>query len=165
MLTRRDDSSLVVYKLCDQVRGQNKAVVCFYFDFAARKEQSATNILGSLVKQMVRGMERIPDEILTAFQEQEKVIGGCGPQLVDLVKMLQTITSTRPTFVCIDALDECVGAQRVKVLNSLKHILDQCSQSSGAPVGPGGGTAKSPGRDGTTKCRPSSSLNFQDGRH
>ena len=41
----------------------------------------------------------------------------------------------------------------------------QCSQSSGAPVGPGGGTAKSPGRDGTTKCRPSSSLNFQDGRH
>ena len=40
----------------------------------------------------------------------------------------------------------------------------QCSQSSGAPVGPGGGTAKSPGRDGTTKCRPSSSLNFQDGK-
>ena len=112
-------------RLCDQVRGQNTAVVCFYFDFAARKEQSATNILGSLVKQMVRGMERVPDEISTMFQEQEKVIGGCGPQLVDLVKMLQTITSTRPTFVCIDALDECVGAQRVKVLNSLKHILDR----------------------------------------
>jgi len=33
------------------------------------------------------------------------------------------------------------------------------------PVGPGGGTAKSPGRDGTAKCSPSSSLNFQDGRH
>jgi len=34
----------------------------------------------------------------------------------------------------------------------------QCSQSSGAPVGPGGGTAKSPGRDGTAKRSPSSSL-------
>jgi len=41
----------------------------------------------------------------------------------------------------------------------------QCSQPSGAPVGPGGGTAKSPGRDGTAKRSPSSSLNFQDGRH
>ena len=111
-------------RLCDQVRGQNTVVLCFYFDFAARKEQSATNMLGSLVKQMVRGMERIPDEISTTFQEQEKAIGGCGPQLADLVKMLQTITSTRPTFVCIDALDECVGAQRVKVLNSLKQILE-----------------------------------------
>jgi len=41
----------------------------------------------------------------------------------------------------------------------------QCSQPSGAPVGPGGGTAKTPGRDGTAKCSPSSSLNSQDGRH
>ena len=50
-------------------------------------------------------------------------------------------------------------------LTSSRASSAQCSQSSGAPVGPGGGTAKSPGRDGTTKCRPSSSLNFQDGRH
>ena len=125
LLTHRDDSSLVVDRLCDEARGQNTAVTCFYFDFAARKEQSATNVLGSLVKQMVRGMERIPEEISTAFQEQEKAIGGCGPQLVNLVKMLQTITSTRPTFVCIDALDECVGVQRVKVLDSLKQILEK----------------------------------------
>ena len=34
----------------------------------------------------------------------------------------------------------------------------QCSQSSGAPVGPGGGTAKSPGRDGTAKRSSSSSF-------
>ncbi|KAG0136440.1 hypothetical protein HOY82DRAFT_624781, partial [Tuber indicum] len=30
---------------------------------------------------------------------------------------------------------------------------EQCSQPSGAPVGPGGGIAKSPGRDGTAKYR------------
>ena len=113
----------MVDTLCAQVRGPNTAITCFYFDFAARKEQSATNMLGSLVRQIVSGMERIPDEISTAFQKQKQAIGGCGPQLVDLVKMLQTITSTRPTFVCLDALDECVGVQRVKVLDSLKQIL------------------------------------------
>ena len=112
-------------RLCNQARGQNTAVTWFYFDFAARKEQSAINMLGSLVKQMVSGMERIPDEISTAFREQKKTIGGCGPELIDLVNMLYIITSTRPTFMCIDALDECVSVQRVKVLDSLKQILDR----------------------------------------
>jgi len=86
MLTRHDDSSLVVDRLCDLVRGQNTPVTCFYFDFAARMEQSATNMLGSLLKQMVSGIERVPEDIWTAFQEQKQAIGGCGPQLVDIVQ-------------------------------------------------------------------------------
>jgi len=125
MLTSHDDSSLVVDRLCNQTKGQNTLVTCFYFDFAARKEQSATNMLGSLLKQMVSGMERIPEEISRAFREQKQAIGGCGPQLVDIVKMLQGITSSQPSFICIDALDECVGVQRVRVLDSLKQILEK----------------------------------------
>ena len=69
MLTSRDDSSLVVDRLCDQTSGQNVAVLCFYLDFVARKEQCATNVLGSLLKQMGGGMERIPEEISRAFQQ------------------------------------------------------------------------------------------------
>ena len=125
MLINRDTSSLVVDKLCDQARGQNVAITCFYFDFAARKEQSATSMLGSLLKQMVSGMERVPDEISRAFKEQKMAIGGCGPQLADIVKMLQAISSSQPTFICIDALDECVGVQRFKVFDSLKQILEK----------------------------------------
>ena len=120
-------SSLVVDRLCDEAREQDAAVTCFYFDFAARKEQSATSMLGSLVKQMVGGMESIPEEISKAFKEQKKVIGGRAPQLIDIVKMLQAIASSQPTFICIDALDECVGLQRVKILNSLKKILEKSS--------------------------------------
>jgi len=125
MLINCDASSLVVDSLCDQARGQNVAITCFYFDFAARKEQSATSMLGSLLKQMVSGMERVSDEISRVFQEQKKVIGGCGPKLADIVKMLQAITSSQPTFICIDALDECVGAQRFRVLDSLKRVLEK----------------------------------------
>ena len=131
VLTRCDNSSLVVDRLCDQTKGQNIAIACFYFDFAARKEQSATSALGSLLKQMISGMERIPEEILRAFQEQKKAIGGRAPQLVDIVKMLQAIVSSQPTFMCIDALDECVGAQRLKFLDSLKEILES---STGARI-------------------------------
>ena len=125
MLISCDASSLVVDKLCDQARRHNIAVSCFYFDFAVRKEQSAASMLGSLVKQMINGMERIPEEISRAFQEQKKTIGGCRPQLVDIAKMLQAITSLQPTFICIDALDECAGVQRGRILSSLKQILER----------------------------------------
>ena len=111
-------------RLCDQASGQSTAVACFYFDFAARKEQSATGILGSLLKQVVGGMEEIPEDVSQAFKQQKKVIGGRGPQLEDIVKMLQTITPSLGMFVCIDAWDECAAAHRVKLLNSLQQILE-----------------------------------------
>ena len=125
VLTGHYVSSLVVDRLCDQARGQTTAVACFYFDFAARKEQSATSMLGSLLKQVISGMETIPGQISEAFQDQKKVIGGRGPQLLDIVKMLQSITSSLRTFVCIDALDECAAMHRVRLLNSLKQILEK----------------------------------------
>ena len=73
--------------LCDQARGQDTVITCFYFDFATRK-QSATNMMGSLLKQIVSMMETIPEEISRAFQEQKRAIGGRGPRLPDIVKML-----------------------------------------------------------------------------
>jgi len=123
VLTRCDDSSLVVDWLCDQTRGQNTTVGCFYFDSEAQMGQSAAGMLGALVKQMASGMKRIPEEISRAFQAQRKAIGGRRPQLVDIVKMLQVITPPQLTFICIDALDECCAVQRVRLLNSLEAIL------------------------------------------
>jgi len=67
-------SSQVVDRLCDEARGQNTTVTCFYFDFAARKEQSATAILGSLLKQIVSEMETVAEDISRAFQEGKKAI-------------------------------------------------------------------------------------------
>ena len=125
MLTGRGVSSLVVDKLCHQAGREDTAVTCFYFDFAARKEQSATSMLGSLLKQAIIGMERIPEEISRAFQEHKKTIGGRALQLPDLMKMLQAITSSQPIFMCIDALDECAAVHRVKILDSLKQILEK----------------------------------------
>jgi len=125
VLTDHDVSSLVVDRLCDQRRGKNTAVTCFYLDFAARKEHSVVSILGSLLRQVVGGMEKVPEEIEQAFQEQKMSIGGRGLRLSDIVKMLQAITSSLRTFVCIDAWDECAAAHRVKLLNSIQQILEK----------------------------------------
>ena len=123
MLTSCDVSSLVIDKLCDQASGRRAAVSCFYFDFAAQKEQSPTSIMGALLKQVVSGLKEIPDEIAQTYEDHQKVIDGRGLKLIDIVKMLQTTTSEKPTFICIDALDECMAGYRVKVLDSLDQIL------------------------------------------
>ena len=60
---------------CDQTGGQNAAVTCFYFDFADRKEQSATRALGSLLRQVIGALERIPEEISRAFLKERNAIG------------------------------------------------------------------------------------------
>jgi len=118
-----DASSLVVDRLCDWAGGRDAAVACFYFDFAAQKEQSPTNILSSLLKQVVGGLEKIPSKITEAFQKQEKVIGGRKLELGEIVEMFSDISSSRCTFICIDAVDECLAEYRGKLLDSLKQIL------------------------------------------
>ena len=123
MLTGRGVSSLVVDRLCDQPSGRSTSVGCFYFDFAAQKEQSAASILGSLLKQIVSGMERVPEEIWRAWREQKNTISGHRLQLEGAVKMLQLVTSSQQTFICIDALDECAGVQRARLLDSLNEVL------------------------------------------
>jgi len=125
VLTCNDTSSLVVDKLCDMAGERNIAVSCFYVDFAAREEQTPTNILGSLLKQIVGGLEKVPDEISRTFQDYRKVIGGRGLRVAEIVKILQTVTSLKPTFICIDALDECVERHRPEVLDSLRKILQK----------------------------------------
>ena len=118
-----DNSSLVIDKLCDEAGKEDTAVICFYFDFAARNEQSPVNMLGSLLRQLVSGPEGIPEEVIQGFREQRRGIGGRGLQVSGILKMFQTITATQRTFICIDALDECVPEHRMVVLESLRQIL------------------------------------------
>jgi len=124
-LTSRNVSSLVIDRLCDQAGGQNATVACFYFDFAAQQEQSPASMLGALLKQLVCGLKEVPEEISRVYQTQKNAIGGRGLQLSHIVKTLQATSSKKPTFICIDALDECASGYRVKILDSLNRILEK----------------------------------------
>ena len=123
MLTTCDASSLVIDRLGYRTRGQGVTVAGFYFDFAVKKEQTPTNMLGAVLKQVVSGLGDVPEEIARAYEDQKRVIGGQGPQLADIVKMLQYTASIKRTFICIDALDECMAKYRVKILDSLDQVL------------------------------------------
>ena len=125
MLTSCHDSSLVVDTLRDLATQQNTAIGYYYFDFTSQKDLSAVDILGSLLKQMMSEMEIVPGGILRGLREQTDAIYADEPQLVNIVQMLQLITSSQPTFLCIDGLDECDGEQRAKVFESLRQIVEK----------------------------------------
>jgi len=123
VLTSRGASSLVIDRLCDQAGGHNATVACFYFDFGTQKEQSPISMLGALLKQLVGGLDETPEEISRAYRDQKSSIGRRGPQLADVVTMLQTTISRKRTFICIDAVDECLPRHLGKLLDSLHRIL------------------------------------------
>ena len=66
----------MIDRLCDQAEGHNATVACFYFDFAAREQQSPTNMLGALLKQLVCGLEETPAEVSLAYQGQKELLAG-----------------------------------------------------------------------------------------
>ena len=82
-------------------------------------------MLGTLLKQLVVGLGQMPGEMVQAYEQQRNFIGGRRPRHTDIVKMLQTASSKKRTFICIDALDECVPEHRVKLLGSLNQILQK----------------------------------------
>jgi len=123
VLTSRDASSLVIDNLCDQAGSQNAMVACFYFDFAAQKEQSPASMLGCLLKQLVFGLEEMPEEISRAYRGRRDAIGGRQLQVFEILKMLQAASSKKRAFICIDSLDECAIEHRANLLRLLDQIL------------------------------------------
>ena len=123
VLINRYVSSLVIDNLCNQARGQNAIVACFYFDSAAQNEQTPASILGCLLKQLVFGLKKIPEELSKAYEDQKNAIGGQGPQISDILEMLQLTSTRKRAFICIDAVDECATEDRAKLLDSLGQLL------------------------------------------
>ena len=119
----RNTSSLVIDALCDQAKKEDIAVACLYYDFIAQQEQTITNMMGAILKQLIGGRE-IPDNVREAFQEGKKEIGGRRLRLADLMRMLGVAISSLPqVFICIDALDECPPRNLPELLDSLRDIV------------------------------------------
>jgi len=125
MLTSCNVSSLVVDKLYDQARRQSTVVVCFYLDRTSQEEQPLTDVLGSLLKQLIDRLDSIPKEVLDVFREEKMGVGGRALQFSQIAKLFQTIASLQRTIICIDALNECGVRDRLKLLSSLKEILQK----------------------------------------
>ena len=124
MLTCQKLSSLVIDTLlCEQPAGKND-VFYLYFDIPAQDEQTPTNMLGGLLKQIVARSAEIPEGVAEAFRQSRESIGGRGLRLPDILILLQKVlNSFDQAFICIDALDECLTKHRPELLRSLRCLV------------------------------------------
>ena len=119
MLTRNWISSLVIDNLCEQARGQNIMVLFLYCDYQAQKDQSAVNMVGSLLRQVASGTIGVPGEIQNAF-EDSKQGGGKSLRLPDMLKLfIKTINPIELVYICFDAVDELQPQDRSEFLRAL----------------------------------------------
>ena len=122
-LTARNASSLVIDRLCDQAGDGDVAVTGLYCDFLAQQEQTVTNMIGAILKQLV-GRGDIPKEVREAFEKGKREFGGRGLLLAEMMEMLRiTLVSLSQVFICIDALDECLPKHLPELLESLRDIV------------------------------------------
>ena len=66
---------------------------------------------------------RFRQEYPKLFRTEEISGGGQRLELAEIGEFLQDISSSQPTFICIDTLDGWQVRHRVKLLNSLNEIL------------------------------------------
>ena len=112
----------MIDSLCDQAGEKDLAVAWLYCDFLAHQEQSATAMLGAILKQLV-SMREIPENVRQTFRKR---FSDRGLRLPDILGMLKTTISLLPlVYICIDALDESTQKSRQKLLGSLRDIVQE----------------------------------------
>ena len=110
----------MIDSLCDQAEEKDLAVAWLYCDFLAHQEQSATAMLGAILRQLV-SIGEMPENIRQRFRK--RFSDRCLRSL-DMVIMLKTAISFLSTiYICIDALDECTPKSRQELLRSLRDIV------------------------------------------
>ena len=103
------------------------AVAYVYCDFTTRNMQSASAVLGSVLRQVVGALTNIPDEVQGVFEKAKRQADGCGLRLPEILDMLtKFLPSLNRAFICIDALDEFPTKHRTQLWNSLQRIVREC---------------------------------------
>ena len=122
-------SSLVIDNLCDRPCGEEIAIAMFYCEFRDQQEQTTTNIIGAILKQLlVKG--EVLGHVQKAFQKEKNEVGGRGLRLPDMVQMLKKAVAILPqVFICVDALDECPPKHLLELLRSMKDVIQESSRT------------------------------------
>jgi hypothetical protein len=105
-LTGRVLRSIVVNHLEQHFGQDNVAIAYIYCSYKEQEDQTAVNLIGSLLQQLVQGESVISEDITLLYRHHNKK--QTRPTLDELSKLLQLeVCRLSRVFIIIDALDEC----------------------------------------------------------
>ena len=123
ILTSGKISSLVIETLRNRAGEQNIAVLGLYCDYQVQGEQSAVDMIGGLLRQVVWGEAGIRAEIRSAFNESKRR-GGQRLHMRDLLRLfIKVVSSIDRVYICVDAVDELLPKNRADFLRELWRII------------------------------------------
>jgi hypothetical protein len=113
---------LVIDKLGTVFDCKDVGIAFFYFDYRDQDNQSAADIVASMLKQLASLKSPLPRSVVEFHKQFEKQRDR--PRLKDLeTTLLLACREFRQTFIIIDALDECdAGKHRKDFLQVLKGL-------------------------------------------
>jgi hypothetical protein len=89
------------------------AVIYIYCSYKEQEDQTAVNLIASLLQQLIQRHPVIPDDILSLYRYHSKK--KTRPTLGKLSKLLQLeVRHLLNAFVIVDALDECSESNRTR---------------------------------------------------
>ena len=126
-MLKNQHSSLVIDTLLNGIGGDGVAVAYVYCDFTIRNMQSTSAVLGSVLRQVVGALAKIPDEVQEVFEKAKRQADGCGLRLPEILDMLTKFLPTlNQAFICVDALDEFPTKERAQLWKSLQCVVREC---------------------------------------
>ena len=115
--------SIVVNHLQRIFKDDNVAIACIYCNYKEQAEQTVSNLVASLLKQMVHDQYTTSDNVKALYKRHKD-----GKTFPDLDKFTTALTSEigmySKAFIIVDALDECRedDATRANLLRVLRSI-------------------------------------------
>jgi Cdc6-like AAA superfamily ATPase len=123
-------TSIVVDYLSAEFQNDASVGVAYlYCNFRRQDEQSPTELLSSLLKQLVQGQLSVPESVKGLYERHKDK---ARPSFDEMLKVFHAVVADYSrTFIVIDALDECQvsGGVRSKLLSELFRLQAQSGAS------------------------------------
>ena len=104
---------------------ESNAVAVLYLSYRDQVEQSAKNLIGSLVRQVAHRKRTLSNDVLGLYHNH--TLKGSRPTTNELSHLLHSeITHLSEVFILVDAMDECSvnNYTREELLATLQSLLD-----------------------------------------
>lgn len=108
------------------VGNENVGVAYIYGNYSEAGKQNPTNLLKSILLQLVSRKRVIMEELTEAYKKHAKE--GTAPSLLECCRLLHAaVGSFSKTYLVIDALDGCAEATRETLFGQLRKMKPQIS--------------------------------------
>ncbi|KXX73563.1 Vegetative incompatibility protein HET-E-1 [Madurella mycetomatis] len=113
-------SSIIIDNLLESASNHALPIAFFYFDYQDQSTQTPTTVLPSILRHLLENIDHIPPSVSSAYETLQP---RGKPPVYECERLIGEIAkAVGPTYIIIDALDECSSEHRTTFLRSLDNL-------------------------------------------